>query len=148
MGRQFDDLPGWEFTVVETSNGIYEVSARGDGGVDGSASDVDVDAALLGLREWATRVEHDLATTDAVRFRCPVCDAEELTAPPYEVWPPPADVELQPPYEDQLGSPSYEVCPKCGFEFGNDDNPGTAPPVSFDAYRRAWIADGSPRFSA
>ncbi len=80
-------------------------------------------------------------------FQCPVCDAKELSAKPYELWPPPDDVTLRPPYEDQLGRPSYEVCPNCGFEFGNDDNPGTSPPTSFDEYRREWVADGSPRFS-
>jgi hypothetical protein len=45
---------------------------------------------------------------------------------------------LTPPYEDVLGRPSYEVCPQCEFEFGNDDNPGTGHPVSFEEYRRAW----------
>ena len=45
-----------------------------------------------------------------------------------------------------LGRPSYEVCPRCGFEFGNDDNPGTAPPASFEQYRREWEAEGRPWF--
>jgi predicted RNA-binding Zn-ribbon protein involved in translation (DUF1610 family) len=79
-------------------------------------------------------------------FACPVCGAEELTAKPYETWPPPDGVALAPPYEDHLGPPSYEVCPNCGFEFGNDDNPGTAPPCSFEDYRRGWEEGGSPRF--
>lgn len=26
----------------------------------------------------------------------------------------------------------------CNFEFGNDDNPGTAAPQSFEDYRREW----------
>ena len=42
------------------------------------------------------------------------------------------------PYEDVLGRPSFEVCPGCDFEFGNHDNPGTAPPVSFEKYRAEW----------
>lgn len=100
MGRQYDDLPGWEFTVSEVSNGIYEVSARRDGGINGSALGVDVDEALAGLREWAMKVERDLDKRSTDRFSCPVCDAVELTAAPYEVWPPPEDVELRPPYED------------------------------------------------
>lgn len=79
-------------------------------------------------------------------FECPVCTDTNLTAAPYAVWPPPVGVELQPPYEDALGRPSYEVCGRCGFEFGNDDNPGTAPPVSFEAYRREWIRAGRPEF--
>lgn len=53
---------------------------------------------------------------------------------------------LEPPYESTLGKPSYEVYPNCGFEFGNDDNPGTARPDSFEQYRRRWVAEGSPRF--
>ena len=147
MGLQYDDLPSWEFTVVEATNGIYEVAAIRDGGISGSASGVDPDAALADLRTWATKVERDLAARHAARFVCPVCGAAELTAPPYERWPPEADDALQPPYEDQLGAPSYEVCPNCGFEFGNDDNPGTAPPASFESYRQEWLAEGSPRFS-
>lgn len=80
-------------------------------------------------------------------LQCPVCGSAELTVPPYETWPPPEGLELTPPYEDLLGRrPSYEVCPNCGFEFGNDDNPGTAAPSSFEAYRAEWIAHGSPRF--
>jgi hypothetical protein len=81
-----------------------------------------------------------------VAIECPVCGSAELTAPPYECWPPPSDLVLTPPYEDQLGRPSYEVCPNCGFEFGNDDNPGTAEPQSFERYRAEWEALGSPRF--
>ncbi|MFZ2502752.1 MAG: hypothetical protein WAW88_08800 [Nocardioides sp.] len=77
---------------------------------------------------------------------CPVCGSPELTQPPYRKWPPPPGVLLKPPYEDQLGLPSYEVCPNCGFEFGNDDNPGTAVPVSFAHCRAEWEADGSARF--
>jgi hypothetical protein len=57
-------------------------------------------------------------------------------------------MELTPPYEDLLGSPSYEVCPNCGFEFGNDDKPGTAAPSSFEDYRAEWARSGSPRFDA
>ncbi len=79
-------------------------------------------------------------------YQCPVCDADELSVAPYATWPPPAGLDLVPPYEDQLGRPSYEVCPNCGFEFGNDDNPGTATPMSFLEYYEAWCADGSERF--
>ena len=79
-------------------------------------------------------------------FTCPVCGYEKLTAKPYASWPPRDGVALSPPYEDLLGAPSYEVCPRCGFEFGNDDNPGTARPVSFEEYRSDWIARGRPWF--
>lgn len=81
-------------------------------------------------------------------FSCPVCGAVELTVKPYEDWPV-EDVEtLTPPYEHVLGRPSYEVCPNCGFEFGNDDNPGTAAPQSFADYRAEWTAEGRPRFES
>jgi hypothetical protein len=79
-------------------------------------------------------------------FRCPVCQHEGLLSPPYKLWPPPEGVEISPPYEDFLGRPSYEVCPRCGFEFGNDDHPGTAAPTSFEEYRAEWEADGQPWF--
>ena len=79
-------------------------------------------------------------------FSCPVCGAIELTVKPYEYWPADDVDALTPPYEDVLGRPSYEVCPSCGFEFGNDDNPGTAPPSSFADYRAEWTAGGCPRF--
>lgn len=79
-------------------------------------------------------------------IECPVCGANELAKPPYATWPPPDSVQLVPPYENTLGAPSYEVCPTCGFEFGNDDNPGTARPVSFEKYRDEWVASGSLRF--
>lgn len=82
-----------------------------------------------------------------VRYQCPVCEYKGLTEKPYELWPPPPGMELSPPYEDLLGRPSYEVCPRCGFEFGNDDNPGTAAPTSFEEYREEWRADGEPWFS-
>src|SRR2546430_2796969 len=80
-------------------------------------------------------------------FRCPVCNCEALSAKPYKTWPPPSDIDLAPPYELQLGPASYEVCPRCGFEFGNDDNPGTAPPLSWESYRQDWVARGRPWLS-
>jgi rubredoxin len=79
-------------------------------------------------------------------YECPVCGFEGLASKPYAIWPPPAGTPLRPPYEDLLGLPSYEVCPRCGFEFGNDDNPGTAAPSSFEEYREEWIAEGKPWF--
>lgn len=81
-------------------------------------------------------------------YVCPVCGFDRLEIQPYEIWPPPEGLEISPPYEDFLGSPSYDVCPRCAFEFGNDDNPGTRPPSSFDEYREQWIADGRPWFDA
>ena len=80
-------------------------------------------------------------------YECPVCGYAGLKVMPYGVWPPPVDAELSPPYDESLGRPSYEVCARCRYEFGNDDNPGTAQPVSFEEYRAEWEARGSPWFS-
>jgi hypothetical protein len=79
-------------------------------------------------------------------YICPVCRYDRLSSPPYRRWPPPHDVALRPPYESMLGQPSYEVCPRCGFEFGNDDDPGTGEPESWEEYRKAWEAQGAPWF--
>jgi hypothetical protein len=38
------------------------------------------------------------------------------------------------------------VCPCCGFEFGFDDDPGTAEPISIDEYRTGWLASGPEWF--
>lgn len=76
-------------------------------------------------------------------YECPVCGREVLSCKPYETWPPPEGIDLRPPYGDFLGQPSYEVCVSCGFEFGNDDEPGgTLVPDSFESYRERWIAGG------
>lgn len=78
-------------------------------------------------------------------YECPVCLAVALRSAPYEIWPPPVELTaIEPPYENSLGMPSYEVCASCAFEFGNDDNPGTASPVSFAEYRLEWIKAGRP----
>ena len=67
--------------------------------------------------------------------------------PPYASMPEGAPAEgLEPPYAQHFGAPSYDVCDCCGFEFGNDDEPGTAPPISFSQYRREWIAEGAAWF--
>lgn len=80
-------------------------------------------------------------------FTCPVCGYDRLSVKPYETWPPPEGLHISPPYEDFLGRPSYDVCPQCGFEFGNDDNPGgTATPSSFESYREEWTERGRPIF--
>ena len=80
-------------------------------------------------------------------FACPVCGHRGLRSPPYATWPPPDAGSLAPPYEDHLGPPSYEVCHRCAFEFGFDDNPGAGKGLSFDEYRQEWIANGRPWLS-
>jgi hypothetical protein len=54
-----------------------------------------------------------------------------------------------PPYVNQLGRGSYEVCARCAFEFGFDDNPGgNLAGDSFESYRATWIAEGRPWLSS
>jgi hypothetical protein len=81
-------------------------------------------------------------------FMCPVCGYPRLKTKPYEKWPPPEGIVLSPPYSNQLGRASYDVCPQCGYEFGFDDDPGTGAPASFDEYRREWESAGRPWFSS
>jgi rubredoxin len=82
---------------------------------------------------------------------CPVCGYSKLDKKPYENIDQFTSEEIagfEPPYEPMLGKASYEICPQCGFEFGNDDNPGTAKPDSFSQYRARWESEGSKWFSS
>jgi hypothetical protein len=66
---------------------------------------------------------------------CPCCGFSGLKGKAYESIP--AGVVVRggtPPYSVYFGMPSYEVCPCCGYEFGFDDEPGTADPQSFEQY--------------
>lgn len=77
------------------------------------------------------------------KFTCPCCGYPELEHPPYKMlWVPPIAINVQPPYWQPYGEPSYEVCDCCGFEFGYDDEPGTAPPKSFADFLKEWVDDG------
>ena len=77
------------------------------------------------------------------RFVCPCCGYPGLDQPAYNlVRNPPFPKDAIPPYCPRFGDPSYDVCSCCGFEFGNDDDPGTAPPCSFEDYLRIWVANG------
>lgn len=85
----------------------------------------------------------------ATKHYCPCCGFADLNAPAYRsIGSPPWPNHGAPPYELRYGLPSYDVCHCCGFEFGNDDNPGTSTPVTFEAYRATWIADGCLWFDA
>lgn len=57
-------------------------------------------------------------------FICPVCGYDKL---------------IEEPYDD--GSPSYEICNCCGFEFGYDDS---GEGRSFEIYLKKWIERGAP----
>lgn len=60
---------------------------------------------------------------------CPVCAYNDLFEPPY----------------DENGFGSYEICPRCGFQFGNDDFPNKEKQVK--AWRKNWEKDGRKWFS-
>ena len=76
-------------------------------------------------------------------FTCPCCGFHGLEAPAYHDFTAQKVVRgMDPPYHRHFGMPSYEVCACCGFEFGNDDDPGTAEPVSFEEYLKEWIESG------
>jgi hypothetical protein len=80
-------------------------------------------------------------------WTCPCCGYAGLEQPPYErLAQPPFDIPCGPPYATCLGDPSYDVCDCCGFEFGNDDDPGTAEPDSFGTYLAKWVAAGCQWF--
>ena len=79
---------------------------------------------------------------------CPVCGYQSLDQAPYANFPPlPLPEHLVPPYSQYFGDPSYQVCDCCGFEFGNDDEPGTAAPSSFREYRDEWLSGGAQWFN-
>jgi hypothetical protein len=80
------------------------------------------------------------------QFSCPCCGFGGLRSLAYEKLQFPIEASLEPPYSRHFGMPSFEVCPCCGFEFGNDDEPGTGDAVSFRSYLRAWIGRGARWF--
>ncbi len=91
-------------------------------------------------------VVHEKMTKE-LTSTCPCCGWPGLDSPAYVgIGKPPWASHGQPPYETKYGMPSYEVCACCGFEFGNDDNPGTAKPDSFGQYLSRWIAEGCKWF--
>ncbi len=46
------------------------------------------------------------------------------------------------PWGEDGQSPTFEICPRCGVEFGYEDYI----PESADAYRKAWVEKGKPWF--
>ncbi|MDQ5886086.1 MAG: hypothetical protein QG628_483 [Patescibacteria group bacterium] len=84
-----------------------------------------------------------------MKYTCPVCDYDKLNVPPYKYIGDFSKEEIdsaKPPYDEKFGEASYAVCPKCGFEYGNDDNPGTAEGLSFAEYGADWKEAGSKWF--
>jgi hypothetical protein len=61
MGFEFDDLPHWEFTIVEMSPGVYRVTAVRDGGIRAESTGEGPDEMMEDLKAWARKTERDLA---------------------------------------------------------------------------------------
>jgi len=78
------------------------------------------------------------------RRTCPVCGFPGLSSAPYGEWPGlPIPEGAHPPYDEQFGGASFEICPSCGFQFGYDDHPGASgSATSFEEYRQRWVATG------
>jgi hypothetical protein len=84
------------------------------------------------------------------KFICPCCGysgLEQLAYQHLESEKLPVSPDLDIPYSKHFGKPSYEVCDCCGYEFGNDDDPGTAEGESFKKYREEWVAAGCKWFN-
>lgn len=80
---------------------------------------------------------------------CPCCGYAKLSVKPYKDYEgPPVSEGVEPPYRLLMGEPSYEVCLCCGYEFGNDDEPGTSEPISFGRYLHDWVKDGCAWFDS
>jgi hypothetical protein len=60
-------------------------------------------------------------------YICPVCGYPQLEKPAWEL---------------ETGTPSFDICPCCGCEFGYHD----ATPVAGNNYRRNWIKQGAVWF--
>jgi hypothetical protein len=81
-----------------------------------------------------------------VQHHCPACGYPGLAQPAYaRLGPPPWIHPGPPPYQHWYGEPSYDVCPCCGFEPGNDDDSwsGAVRPLSFGEYLREWTLSGA-----
>ncbi len=60
-----------------------------------------------------------------MNYICPVCGFDSLFKPAYH----------------QSGSPSFEICSSCGYQYGHsDDDRG----ITFEQWRRNWIEKGMP----
>lgn len=75
---------------------------------------------MLVEHEWVESGRLSLMPTE---FTCPVCAFEPLDFRPYADYTGSVPANASPPYDEWLGTASYAVCPKCGFEFGNDRQP-------------------------
>ena len=59
-----------------------------------------------------------------MKYVCPVCDYPQLTEPP----------------RSKSGGGSYEICPRCGFQFGVSDDDGG---FTHAQWRARWKKGGA-----
>jgi hypothetical protein len=59
---------------------------------------------------------------------CPVCGWPDLDAAP----------------RSESGSPSFEICPSCGYEFGHSDD---VEGCGYERWRATWVASGMPWYA-
>ena len=86
---------------------------------------------------------------NALKYHCPCCGYGGMDLPAYEhIGSPPWADHGSPPYALRYGSPSYDCCDCCGFEFGFDDEPGAGEGQSFSEYLWRRAAGGCLWFSA
>lgn len=122
-------LRSWETALVAGEEGALGV------GVPAAAAVVEEVRRVLALRSQADR-----------RRICPACGFTGLHRPPYLAYEgPEMAMGARPPYGPQLGDPSHDRCPCCGYEFGYHDavRPGEVP-KAFEDWRGTWLACGGP----
>lgn len=72
------------------------------------------------------------------KYKCPVCGWDQLNSNPYKNMPAqPHPITTPGHYESVWGMGSAEVCPCCGFEYGNDDHPEFGA-HTFESYFELW----------
>lgn len=127
---------------VETGVAAHALAGNGPIVIDKVTRDVHHAGSAEGPEDAVATLGRDLDSRT-----CPVCGHVVEQRPYLEYTGPGVLSGLgPPPYAQHLGRPTYGVCACCGFEFGNDDNPGTARPSSFARYRLDWLDSGAPWF--
>ena len=76
------------------------------------------------VQTWITMM---LNSKGLEKYTCPVCGFPNLD---------------EPPWDPVTKSPSFDICPCCGFEFGYDN----ATPTAMKKYRLNWVKTGARWF--
>lgn len=77
-------------------------------------------------------------------YKCLVCGYPGMDAPQFASIPmSPHPIRVDPPFQDHWGFPSYDVCPCCAYEAGNDDSFSKDDPNFAKDFLVQWYADGA-----